>query len=69
MHSLLLFFIFAVIQGLHLGLTHVLKFPTNKKFFGIVPIEWLFDGADLVLLVAVGIVGVHAAIQSYRGKD
>src|SRR5216117_1179250 len=67
-HSLLLFGIFAVIQGLHWGMTHVLGMPADKKFFGRVPLEWLVDGADLVLLVGIGVVGVIAAVRSYMGK-
>jgi hypothetical protein len=67
-HSLLLFLVFAVIQALHYGMTHVLGVPVDKKFFGVVPLAWLVDGADLFLIIGIGIVGVVAAIRSYMGK-
>lgn len=66
-HSLLIFATFAVIQALHYGMTHVLGIPPGKKFFDEVPLEWLVDGADLFLLVGIGIVGVTAAVRSYMG--
>jgi hypothetical protein len=67
-HSLLLFVIFATIQGLHYGLTHWLGVPADKKFFDRIPMQYLFDGADFALLVGVGIIGVLAAVRSYQGK-
>jgi len=67
-HSLLLFVIFATIQGLHWGLTNLLGVPATKLFFERVPMSFLFDGADFALLVGVGIVGVVAAVRSYQGK-
>lgn len=67
-HSLLLFGIMAVIQGLHWGLIHALQVPENKDFFGKVTLQQLVDGADFALLVGIGIVGVVAAVRSYLGK-
>lgn len=67
-HSLLLLGILAVIQGLHWCLTHVLGIPANKKFFAVVPMAYLFDGADFALLVGVAVVGVTAVVRSYLGK-
>jgi len=67
-HSLLLLGIVAVIQGLHWCLTHLLGVPADKRFFGAIPLAWLFDGADLALLVGVAVVGVVAAVRSYQGK-
>jgi len=67
-HSLLLFGILAVIEGLHWCLTNVLRIPASKKFFDIVPMAYLFDGADLALLVGVAVVGVTAVVRSYLGK-
>jgi hypothetical protein len=67
-HSLLLFVIFASIQGLHYGLTHWLGVSADKKFFERIPMQYLFDGADFALLVAVGVIGVYAAVRSYQGK-
>lgn len=67
-HSLLLFGIIAVIEGLHWCLTNILGIPADKKFFDVVPMAYLFDGADLALLVGVAIVGVTAVVRSYLGK-
>ena len=67
-HSILLFVIFATIQGLHWGLTNLLGVPENKKFFDRVPMTYLFDAADFALLVGVGMIGVYAAVRSYQGK-
>lgn len=68
-HSILLFGILAVIQGLHWGLTHVLGIPADKRFFDVVPMAYLFDGADFAVLIGVAIVGVTAVVRSYLGKQ
>ena len=67
-HSLLLFGIFSVIQSLHWCLTHLLGIPESKAFFDVVPMAYLFDGADLALLIGVAVVGVTAVVRSYLGK-
>lgn len=67
-HSVLLFGIFAVIQGFHWGITSVLAVPENKAFFGRIPMTYLFDGADSALLVGLGLVGVTAVVRAYLGK-
>lgn len=67
-HSILLFGIFAVIQGFHWGITHLLGVPADKVFFHVVPMQVLFDGADFALLVGLGLVGVTAAVRAYLGK-
>lgn len=67
-HSLLLFGIFAVIQAFHWGLTNLLGVPEGKVFFGSAPMTFLFDGADVALLVGLGLVGVTAAVRAYLGK-
>jgi hypothetical protein len=67
-HSVLLFAIFAVIQAFHWGLTNLLGVPEDKMLFGRVPMSFLFDGADVALLVGLGLVGVTAAVRAYLGK-
>jgi hypothetical protein len=66
-HSILLFGIFACVQGLRCALQWI-GVPASKKFFGCIPLEWLFDGADLALLIGIGIVGVTAVVRSYRDE-
>lgn len=66
-HSVLLFGIFACIEALRHGLI-LLGIPENKLFFGRVPLMWLIDGADLALLVGIGVVGIIAAVRSYLGR-
>jgi hypothetical protein len=63
-HSLLLFGIFCCIDGLRRGLL-LLGIPTEKKLFERIPLEWLFDGAHLALLIGIALVGVTAAVRSY----
>ena len=66
-HSILLFGILACIQALHVGVLAIGISP-NKRFFGRIPLEWLFDAADFAVLVGIGVIGLVAAVRSYLGK-
>src|SRR5687767_121648 len=41
----------------------------SPRLFDIVPIAWLFHGADVAVLVGLSSVGVRAAIHAYREAD
>src|SRR5687768_14337555 len=66
-HSLLIFSIICCVEALHVALIAI-GIPPDKRFFGQIPLNWLFDGADLALLLGIGVVGVNAVIRSYRGS-
>lgn len=40
----------------------------DAKFFGVMPVTWIFHGADVGVLVGLSVYGVRAAIITYRGS-
>jgi hypothetical protein len=40
----------------------------NGLFFDIIPVRYLFDGADLCILVGFLFLGIYFALKAYRGK-
>ncbi len=39
------------------------------RFFDRMPLRYVFDGADAIILVGLLSVGVYNGIQAYRGKE
>ena len=41
----------------------------HRRLVGLIPVEYLFDVADLVLLAAFLWVGIRSAVKAYRGSE
>jgi hypothetical protein len=64
----------AVLAGLLIGiwalerLVHKLWGSTDYVFFGKIKLRYIFDGADLAILVGFIIWGVYSVIEAYVRK-
>ena len=47
----------------------VLAMFGEPRLFGILPIRYIFDFADLVLLVEFLVLGTREAVRQFRGGD
>lgn len=68
-HSLLCIGVYACIQGMRWSIQKLTLDGHDPSFFGYVKIDWIFDGADLMLLLAFAYFGVMAAVRAYRGSE
>lgn len=66
-HTLLAVFIVGCNSGVEAAIVFFAHSP-NPKFFGLVPVAWIFHGADAGVLAGLSVYGVRAAIITYRGK-
>jgi len=41
----------------------------DVRFFGLIPLRYVFDGADLIMLIGFLSIGLYNGIQAYRGKE
>ncbi len=41
----------------------------DVRFFDRIPLRYVFDGADLIMLLGLLSVGVYNGVQAYRGKE
>jgi hypothetical protein len=67
-HVVVLIVILSSIQLVEYALTF-LDVTNEKMFFGVIPIKWIFDGADIAALFAVGLNGVVAALRVFFFRD
>lgn len=65
-HSLLAIFVIACMAAVEWMLHYLLASAT---FFGVLPISWIFNGADLAVLIGLSYYGVRASIAAYRESD
>jgi hypothetical protein len=60
--------ILAVVLGLFMLTEKWIEFIAGAKvFYGIVPLRFIFDTAELVTLIAFFYVGTVEALRAYRG--
>lgn len=67
-HTLLALGIIMCITLVDLAI-HRLMGPGDVHFFGILPLPWVFQAADLGVLIGISFYGVKAAIAAYRGRQ
>jgi hypothetical protein len=41
----------------------------DVRFFDAIPLRYIFDGADLIMLLGLLSIGVYNGVQAYRGKE
>lgn len=66
-HTVLAVFIIGCNSGVEAAIVFFSHSP-DPKFFGLLPVAWIFHGADAGVLVGLSVYGVHAAVITYRGK-
>jgi len=66
----------AVVLIVVLGLFRLVQFALecfwggkDVRFFDRIPLRYIFDGADLIMLLGLLSVGVYNGVQAYRGKE
>jgi hypothetical protein len=64
-HVILIVGIFASLRALMFGL-RLVGVREDTRFFDVVPLQWLLDGTDLALLIALAVFGISSAVRSYR---
>jgi len=63
-----------VVAGLLVGfwlielLMHWLWKDSERFLFGIIPLHWVFDAADLAILGGFLLYGIFKVLQTYRGN-
>jgi hypothetical protein len=68
-HGAMLALILLVIKGIESWMKRL--WGTEKLLFGLLPVRYVFDGADLVLLVTFLTIGIYVILSAYyrkRGK-
>ncbi len=64
-------FILAVWLGVIWLVEYWLKFlwaEDGHKFWGKIPMEWLFDAGDIAGIITFFILGIQAAAKAYKGE-
>lgn len=47
---------------------HWIMRSDSPRFFGVFPLAWLFEAADLMIFIGMQYLGVRAALARYRGE-
>ena len=63
-HTFLLIFLLLAIEAIR----KVLEWTGLTHFWGVVPISYLFDTADFVILLAILVLGAMEVFRAYRGS-